>query len=34
MGDAEGARDILGEVIAEGNSAQQAEAKELLAQVS
>ncbi|MCB1837348.1 MAG: hypothetical protein KDH99_06970, partial [Alcanivoracaceae bacterium] len=34
MGDAEGARDILGEVIAEGSSAQQAEAKELLAQVS
>lgn len=34
MGDAEGARDILGEVLAEGNSAQQAEAKELLAQVS
>src|SRR5690606_28175568 len=34
MGHAEGARDIRGEVIAEGNSAQQAEAKELLAWVS
>lgn len=33
MGDAEGARDILSEVIAEGSSAQQAEARELLAQV-
>lgn len=33
MGDAEGARDILNEVLAEGNDVQQAEAKDLLAQV-
>lgn len=33
MGDAEGARDILNEVLAEGSDQQQAEAKELLAQV-
>lgn len=34
MGDAEGARDILNEVVSEGNPEQQAEAKELLGQVS
>ncbi len=33
MGDAEGARDILNEVLAEGSQQQQSEAKELLAQV-
>ena len=33
MGDAEGARDILDEVIAEGTSAQQDEARELIAQL-
>jgi pilus assembly protein FimV len=33
MGDSEGAKDILQEVISEGNPQQQAEAKELLAQV-
>ncbi|MGP5895334.1 FimV/HubP family polar landmark protein, partial [Pseudomonas aeruginosa] len=30
MGDSEGARDILDEVLAEGNDSQQAEARELL----
>jgi pilus assembly protein FimV len=34
MGDAEGARDILNEVVSEGNPEQQQEAKELLSQVS
>lgn len=33
MGDAEGAKDILDEVISEGNDQQQAEARELLGQV-
>lgn len=33
MGDAEGARDILNEVLSEGNTQQQQEAKELLSQV-
>ena len=33
MGDAEGARDILQEVVSEGNAQQQQEARELLAQV-
>lgn len=33
MGDAEGARDILQEVVSEGSEEQQQEAKELLAQV-
>ena len=33
MGDSEGARDILQEVISEGNTDQQQEAKDLLAQV-
>ena len=33
MGDSEGARDILEEVISEGNTDQQQEAKDLLAQV-
>lgn len=33
MGDAEGARDILDEVIAEGNPAQQDEARELISQL-
>ncbi|MCG8393766.1 MAG: hypothetical protein MI745_11850 [Pseudomonadales bacterium] len=33
MGDAEGAKDILSEVIAEGNDQQQAEARELMGQV-
>jgi len=31
MGDTEGARDILDEVVAEGNDTQQQEARELLA---
>lgn len=30
MGDAEGARDILDEVVAEGNEAQQQEARDLI----
>ncbi|MNO70956.1 hypothetical protein D3C76_618570 [compost metagenome] len=34
MGDAEGARDILGEVIAEGNDNQQQEARELLGRIA
>ncbi len=34
MGDPEGARDILDEVLAEGNSGQQQEAREILAQLS
>lgn len=34
MGDAEGARDILDEVLAEGNSAQQQEAREMLAKLA
>lgn len=34
MGDAEGARDILNEVLSEGSDEQQGEAKELLARVS
>ena len=34
MGDAEGARDILDEVIAEGSDAQQQEARELIAQLA
>ncbi|MED5388496.1 MAG: FimV/HubP family polar landmark protein [Pseudomonadota bacterium] len=33
MGDADGARDILNEVISEGNDQQQAEARELMGQV-
>lgn len=33
MGDAEGARDILNEVVAEGNAAQKSEAQKLLGQV-
>lgn len=33
MGDTDGARDILNEVVAEGNDQQQSEARELLAQV-
>ena len=33
MGDTEGARDILNEVISEGNDQQQAEARELMGQV-
>ncbi|MDX1803289.1 MAG: FimV/HubP family polar landmark protein [Alcanivorax sp.] len=33
MGDAEGAKDILNEVLSEGNDQQQTEARELLAQV-
>lgn len=33
MGDTEGARDILNEVVAEGNDQQQTEARELLSQV-
>ncbi len=33
MGDTEGARDILNEVVAEGNDQQQAEARDLLSQV-
>ncbi len=33
MGDAEGARDILDEVIAEGNPAQQEQARELIAEL-
>jgi pilus assembly protein FimV len=33
MGDAEGARDILQEVVSEGNAQQQQEARELLSQV-
>jgi pilus assembly protein FimV len=33
MGDAEGARDILNEVLSEGSDEQQGEAKELLARV-
>ncbi len=33
MGDAEGAKDILNEVISEGNDQQQAEARELMGQV-
>jgi pilus assembly protein FimV len=33
MGDAEGARDILNEVVADGNGEQQAEARKLLEQV-
>ncbi|MBU0883007.1 MAG: hypothetical protein KKG42_06165, partial [Gammaproteobacteria bacterium] len=31
MGDTEGARDILDEVISEGNDGQQQEARELIA---
>jgi len=34
MGDAEGARDILNEVLSEGSEEQQGEAKELLSRVS
>ncbi|MBO3274551.1 FimV family protein [Pseudomonas schmalbachii] len=34
MGDAEGARDILGEVISEGNDNQQQEARELLGRIA
>ena len=34
MGDAEGARDILNEVVAEGNATQKAEAQKLLASVA
>ena len=34
MGDSEGARDILDEVIAEGNEGQQQEARELIAKLS
>lgn len=34
MGDAEGARDILNEVLAEGSEEQQGEARDLLSQVS
>ena len=34
MGDAEGARDILNEVLSEGSDEQQGEAKELLSRVS
>ena len=34
MGDSEGARDILDEVIAEGNAGQQQEARELIAKLS
>ncbi|MDR6676182.1 FimV/HubP family polar landmark protein [Pseudomonas oryzihabitans] len=34
MGDPEGARDILDEVLAEGNAGQQQEAREILAQLS
>ncbi|WP_437179416.1 FimV/HubP family polar landmark protein [Pseudomonas oryzihabitans] len=34
MGDPEGARDILDEVIAEGNAGQQQEAREIIAQLS
>ena len=34
MGDAEGARDILDEVVAEGSEAQQQEARELIAKLS
>ena len=33
MGDAEGARDILDEVVAEGNEAQQQEAREMIAKL-
>ena len=33
MGDSEGARDILNEVISEGSDQQQAEARELMGQV-
>ena len=33
MGDSEGARDILDEVIAEGNDGQQQEARELIAKL-
>ncbi|KZZ28669.1 hypothetical protein A3754_24290 [Alcanivorax sp. HI0083] len=33
MGDNEGAKDILNEVISEGNDQQQSEARELLSQV-
>ncbi len=33
MGDTEGARDILNEVISEGSDQQQAEARELMGQV-
>ena len=33
MGDAEGARDILDEVIAEGSPAQQDEAREMITQL-
>ena len=33
MGDSEGARDILDEVLAEGNEAQQGEARELIAKL-
>ena len=34
MGDSEGARDILDEVIAEGSEGQQQEARELIAKLS
>ena len=34
MGDAEGARDILDEVISEGSDIQQQEARELLARLA
>jgi pilus assembly protein FimV len=33
MGDTEGARDILDEVIAEGSDAQQQEAREMIAKM-
>jgi pilus assembly protein FimV len=34
MGDAEGARDILDEVIAEGSETQQQEARELIGKLA
>ena len=34
MGDAEGARDILDEVVAEGNEAQQQEARDLIGKLA
>jgi len=34
MGDTEGARGILGEVLSEGNDTQQGEARELLARLA
>ncbi|MNN75107.1 hypothetical protein D3C81_1913810 [compost metagenome] len=33
MGDKDGARDILGEVLSEGNDGQKGEAKEMLARL-